>query len=89
MKELDLLLERFARCQLPSASREQRDTFARFLELPDPVLVDYLLGEGIPPEPELAELARRIAASPTVTVPAMAEGGHAGLDGRSSRGSDL
>jgi succinate dehydrogenase flavin-adding protein (antitoxin of CptAB toxin-antitoxin module) len=60
MKELDVLLERFARGALPTASAEQRSTFGRFLELPDPVLVDYLLGQGVPPEPELAALVRRI-----------------------------
>ena len=75
MKELDVLLERFARSMLPGASAEQRALFARFLELPDPVLADYLLGQPvmgqpvmgqpvmgqeISPEPELAELARRI-----------------------------
>jgi antitoxin CptB len=62
MKELDVLLERFARGALPSASSEQRDTFARFLDLPDPVLVDYLLGQATPPEPELAGLVERIRA---------------------------
>ena len=61
MKELDVILDRFARAELPAASAEQRRTFALFLELPDPVLVDYLLGYAIPPEPELAELAGRIA----------------------------
>ena len=60
MKELDLVLERFAREELRCASREQRLTFARFLELPDPVLADYLLGDVTPPEPQLAQLVRRI-----------------------------
>ena len=60
MKELDVLLERFARSALPTASPGQRSLFARFLELPDPVLVDYLLGQEVPPEPELAALVRRI-----------------------------
>jgi len=55
-----VLLERFARRVVPTASAEQRTTFARFLELPDPVLVDYLLGQGIPPQPELAALVRHI-----------------------------
>jgi antitoxin CptB len=64
MKELDVLLERFARGELPSASSEQRLVFARLLELPDPVLVDYLLGQEIPPDPELAQLARRITSIP-------------------------
>jgi antitoxin CptB len=62
MKELDVILDRFARAELPHASAEQRRTFARFLELADPLLADYLLGYAIPPEPELAELVGRIAA---------------------------
>jgi antitoxin CptB len=63
MKELDVILERFARQHLGEASSEQRRTFAQFLELPDPELADYLLGQATPPEPELAQLARRIRAS--------------------------
>jgi antitoxin CptB len=61
MKELDVLLERFARRELPGSTSEQRQTLARFLELPDPELVDYLLGQAIPPDPELARLVQRIA----------------------------
>jgi succinate dehydrogenase flavin-adding protein (antitoxin of CptAB toxin-antitoxin module) len=64
MKELDILLDRFARAELPTASSAQRTLFARFLELPDPVLVDYLLGQGMPPEPEWAALVRRIIEPP-------------------------
>jgi succinate dehydrogenase flavin-adding protein (antitoxin of CptAB toxin-antitoxin module) len=65
MKELDVLLERFARRELPGASAQERQTMARFLELPDPVLVDYLLGQAIPPDPELATLVHRIAGQAT------------------------
>jgi antitoxin CptB len=61
MKELDVLLERFARRELPQASAGQRQTLARFLELPDPVLVDYLLGQAIPPDRELVDLVAQIA----------------------------
>ena len=61
MKELDVLLERFARRELPQASAGQRQTLARFLELPDPVLVDYLLGQAIPADRELAHLVAQIA----------------------------
>ncbi len=65
MKELDVLLERFARRELPGASPEQRHTLTRLLELPDPVLVDYLLGQAIPPDAELAGLVHRIAGQAT------------------------
>jgi antitoxin CptB len=66
MKELDVLLERFVRRELPGASTQQRQTLTRLLELPDPVLVDYLLGQEIPPDPELATLVGRIAIQSTV-----------------------
>jgi antitoxin CptB len=62
MKELDVLLERFAHQVLPSASDEERVTFAQLLELPDPVLVQYLLGGAPPAEPALARLVGRILA---------------------------
>jgi antitoxin CptB len=61
MKELDVVLERFAREHLARMSSEQRRAFARFLDLSDPELVTYLLGYDTPNEPELADLARRIA----------------------------
>jgi antitoxin CptB len=62
MKELDVLLERFARRELPAAPPEERRILARFLELPDPLLVDYLLGQVIPTDVELAGLVARILA---------------------------
>jgi antitoxin CptB len=68
MKELDVLLERFARQELPRASLQQRQVLERFLELPDPTLVDYLLGQAIPPEPELVDLVQRIADSVPVAA---------------------
>jgi succinate dehydrogenase flavin-adding protein (antitoxin of CptAB toxin-antitoxin module) len=72
MKELDVLLERFARRELPRASAAQRQTLARFLELPDPVLVDYLLGQAIPPDRELADLVAQISGFASVNPVAAA-----------------
>ena len=63
MKELDVLLERFAKGMLPTASPEERRVFERLLQLPDPMLVDYLLGQVIPEDAELARLLQRIVAS--------------------------
>jgi succinate dehydrogenase flavin-adding protein (antitoxin of CptAB toxin-antitoxin module) len=62
MKELDVLLERFAHQVLPSASEEERVTFAQLLALPDPLLAQYLLGGSPPAEAHLAQLVRRIQA---------------------------
>lgn len=80
MKELDVLLERFARRELPQAGPEQRRALARFLELPDPLLVDYLLGQTLPPEVELAEVVLKIRTLPPVTPAELAAepGGHGG-----------
>jgi antitoxin CptB len=61
MKELDVLLERYIRLHLPSATIEQQRAFARLLELPDPLLAEYLFGHSRPPEPELAGLTQLIS----------------------------
>jgi antitoxin CptB len=57
MKELDVLLERYAAAVLPRADTAERRLLARLLERPDPELAGYLLGGEAPPEPEMA--ARR------------------------------
>jgi succinate dehydrogenase flavin-adding protein (antitoxin of CptAB toxin-antitoxin module) len=60
MKELDVMLERFAPEALAHASGEQRRALEELLSLPDPLLAGYLLGEITPPEPQLARLAGAI-----------------------------
>ena len=62
MKELDVLLERYAAVVLPEASPAERMTLARLLELPDPQLAGYLLAGEVPADAGLAALARRIRA---------------------------
>jgi antitoxin CptB len=62
MKELDVLLERFVRERYICATESQKCAFAQLLELPDPVMADYLLGHAIPPEAPLRELTRLITA---------------------------
>ncbi len=51
MKELDLILERYARGPLAAASAQDQASFACLLELPDPLLADYLLGGHTPRRP--------------------------------------
>ena len=60
MKELDVLLERFAREALPHASPQEREAFTELLGHPDPVVAGYLLGGETPPQVHLAQLVRRI-----------------------------
>ncbi|MGP8033943.1 MAG: succinate dehydrogenase assembly factor 2 [Steroidobacteraceae bacterium] len=60
MKELDILLERFARQALPQAAAAERQAFERLLELPDPLLAGYLLRRKRPGDAELAALTARI-----------------------------
>ena len=62
MKELDELLERFARGALAQASPADCQVLARVLELPDPLLAGYLLGGETPAEPDLARAIARLRA---------------------------
>jgi len=67
LKELDLLLERFAMDRLEKDSPRLQSAFARLLELPDPVLVELLLGPAdnvprFPGDPELEHVAALVAA---------------------------
>lgn len=60
MRELDVLLERYAVERLGTASTAERRAFERLLELPDPLLAEYLLRGGTPSDPELARLVALI-----------------------------
>lgn len=67
LKELDLLLERFARERVATVSPALRDAFERLLDLPDPVLVELFFGPvesapRFPEDPELAQVAALVAA---------------------------
>jgi succinate dehydrogenase flavin-adding protein (antitoxin of CptAB toxin-antitoxin module) len=78
MKELDVLLERYVRSRLPEASADDRRVFERLLELPDPLLADYLFGYAEVPEPRMAGLVAAIVeaamASPAMAPPATRPG---------------
>ena len=60
MRELDVLLERFAEQALPGSSPTEWGLFERLLALPDPLLAGYLLGGERPDEPAMLQLVRRI-----------------------------
>ena len=60
MKELDVLLERYARATLPTATADERQALAELLAQPDPLLAAWLLGGETPPQPRFAPLTARI-----------------------------
>ncbi len=60
MKELDVLLERYARGALPDCPPGERAGFEALLELPDPQLAGYFLAGQSPSDPELSRLVERI-----------------------------
>ncbi|MGH8299443.1 MAG: succinate dehydrogenase assembly factor 2 [Steroidobacteraceae bacterium] len=68
MKELDVLLGRYAAAMLPGASAAERRLLARLLEHPDPELAGYFLGGEAPPEPEMAALVTRITTSGMIGI---------------------
>jgi len=60
MKELDIILERYAHESLAGAPEAEWAVFERLLGLPDPLLAGYFLGDERPADPELRSLAARI-----------------------------
>ncbi len=60
MKELDILLDRYVRSQVAAASPQDRGTLKELLELPDPVLADYLFGHTPVSDPHMARLVAAI-----------------------------
>ena len=62
MQELDLILRGWLERRYPCASSDERILFAQFLELPDPEIAAYLLGQARPQDPALAALVAQLAA---------------------------
>lgn len=60
MRELDFLLTRYLERDYPGATPEDRDAFARILELQDPEIFGYLVGRAVPDEASLRHVVDRI-----------------------------
>jgi len=60
MRELDEMLLRFLEHDYPQAPAEERDAFARILELQDPEIFGYLLGRESPVEASSRNVIARI-----------------------------
>ncbi len=61
MKELDVLLSRFARERYAASPPARQAAFEALLALSDPQIADYLLGYAIPTDPGLVDVVRAIA----------------------------
>ena len=62
MKELDILLARYMDERFCTASAQEQEAFRGLLEIQDPVIYAYCLGQERPPE-HLAVLIGRITAN--------------------------
>jgi antitoxin CptB len=63
MKELDLLLMRYVEEQYAAASPAARQAFVELLEVPDPVIYAWCMGQARPPTEVLTCLIERITSS--------------------------
>lgn len=61
MRELDVLLSSYLEREYVGSSAAQQAAFESLLELPDPVIADYLLAGAVPADPALAALAARLS----------------------------
>ena len=60
MKELDALMTGYLDTHYASVDDAEKQGFERLLELPDPVLVGYLLKGEQPEEPDIRKVIGRI-----------------------------
>ena len=61
-KELDLLLGNFADRELDAMTADQVDRYEELLEVPEPVMTDWLMGRGTPPSDLDSDVMRRLLA---------------------------
>ncbi|MBV8442617.1 MAG: succinate dehydrogenase assembly factor 2 [Hyphomicrobiales bacterium] len=63
LREMDLVMGRFADAHLPTMSQAELDEFERLLDVPDPLALAWITGEAAtPPEFETPVIARLRAA---------------------------
>jgi antitoxin CptB len=73
MKELDLLLHRWLRTRYEAATSAQQAGFEALLELPDPQLLQFLLGGEVPADPGIAAAVNDVLASAHIMSPRAVE----------------
>jgi len=71
MRELDVLLCAYLEREYDNSPGLERVAFESLLELPDPVIADYLLGAAVPADPVLAGVTARVARQDAAAGPSM------------------
>ncbi len=64
LREMDLVLGRFADAHLPAMGESELDEFERLLEVPDPQALAWITGEEAPPPDFDTPLMARLRAKP-------------------------
>jgi antitoxin CptB len=64
MRELDILLTNYLDHAYGQARERQKQAFRELLALPDPELIDYLLGGQLPADAALADVVSQIRDRP-------------------------
>jgi antitoxin CptB len=60
MRELDVLLKGFLEQRFDRLNAQERDSFARLLEYPDAVLLEWLMGRMVPADKDVASIVQDI-----------------------------
>ena len=63
MLELDLMLETFMEKCFTHLSVRHKQAFVRLLKTHDQILLEYLMGQTIPTDKDIADVARQIRAA--------------------------
>ena len=60
MKELDVLFERYLFNHLPEADSAMQSAFVELVDTEDPVIIDYLSGKSLPPNPLITDILQKM-----------------------------
>ncbi len=63
MLELDAMLSAYLDRRFTSAAQREKDAFYRLLKYPDQELLEYLMGRRVPPDKDVADVAKQVQAS--------------------------
>ena len=62
VRELDVLLGRFLDVEYSHLNEKEQTAFEQFLEVQDPVIMDWLFGKYSPEEPDILNIVNKLKA---------------------------